>query len=88
VGLGLALPATRNRHLTYRSFSEGSNAARGTLLLAGALSMGVAAAQDNTTTSSQTTAKHDMKDAGQSTKNATKDTGAAAKVKDRTASQQ
>ena len=51
----------------------------GTLLLASALCLSVCAAQDTATTSSHTTAKQDMKDAGQATKNAAKDTGSAAK---------
>jgi hypothetical protein len=52
------------------------------LLLACASMVGVAVAQDTTTTSSSTshtTAKQDMKDAGHSTTNAAKDVGHATK---------
>jgi hypothetical protein len=45
-------------------------------LLAGLMSMGVAFGQDS---SSQTTAKQDMKDVGKETKQAAKDTGHATK---------
>jgi hypothetical protein len=48
----------------------------GTILLAGALGMGIAVAQDTT---SQTTPKQDMKNAGHDTKNAAKDVGHATK---------
>jgi hypothetical protein len=50
-----------------------------TILLLSAMSLvGVAVAQD-TTTSSQSTAKQDMKDAGHATSNAAKDVGHATK---------
>jgi hypothetical protein len=50
-----------------------------TILMAGALCVGVAVAQDSTTTSTQTTPKQDMKSAGHDTKNAAKDVGHATK---------
>jgi len=47
-----------------------------TILLAGVLCVGIAAAQDTTTTtSSQSGVKQDMKDAGHGTKTAAKDVG-------------
>jgi hypothetical protein len=49
------------------------------IVLAGALCMSVAMAQDTTTTPTQTTPKQDMKNAGHDTKNAAKDVGHATK---------
>lgn len=47
------------------------------ILLSGALAAGVAVAQDTTSSSSQSGAKQDMKDAGNATKDAGKDVGHA-----------
>ena len=47
------------------------------ILLGGALAVGMAVAQDTTSSSSQSSAKQDMKDAGHATKDAGKDVGHA-----------